>query len=141
MNRSVFSPQKLIYDKKYDSILRPLARQKENPEEALDADQIGEDWKKIAAMRDNEIVEAEVKPKAEEKSGATEVETGLEAMCVEPPRTSQRAAKRIGWLWRMRVLPGCHFRDPSEVADRGAEGGSAECFEGRGADGGRASVP
>ncbi len=80
MNRSVLSPQKLIHDKKYDSILRPLARQKKNPEEALDADQIGEDWKKIVAMRDNEIVEAEVKAKGEEKSGETEVESGLEAM-------------------------------------------------------------
>ena len=34
----------------------------------------------LCKVRDNEIVEAEVKAKGEEKSGKTEVESGLEAM-------------------------------------------------------------
>ena len=50
----------------------------------MESDQVGEDWKKITALRENEIVEAEVKSKAEEDVGATEEVTGLAAIRTAP---------------------------------------------------------
>lgn len=58
------SLQKLVYDKKYDAVLRPLAKNKKNVEETLEAEGLAEDWKKIAAMRENELAEEELARKA-----------------------------------------------------------------------------
>lgn len=52
--------QNLVYDKKYDAVLRNLAKSKKNPEESLEVEGVSEDWKAIVAMRQNELVEQEV---------------------------------------------------------------------------------
>ena len=60
---SVRPCQKLVYDRKSDNILRPLARSKKSPEEILDMDGASESWKAIVSKRENELVSAEVAAK------------------------------------------------------------------------------
>ena len=56
-----------MYDKKFDNVLRPLARSKKSPEELLEMDGVSECWKAIAAKRENELNEEAVRAKAQQQ--------------------------------------------------------------------------
>jgi hypothetical protein len=57
--------QKLVYNKQFDNALRGLARGNKGPEDATEHEQIKEEWDKVVACRENEILEATVKDKME----------------------------------------------------------------------------
>ncbi|CAL1162137.1 unnamed protein product [Cladocopium goreaui] len=56
---------KLVYNKQFDNALRGLARGNKGPEDATEHEQIKEEWDKVVACRENEILEATVKDKME----------------------------------------------------------------------------
>ena len=71
--------QKLVYNKYYDNQLRAFARAHKNVDEILEQENIKEDWEKIVALRENELLEGQVKKKLEEDE-EPEAETALATM-------------------------------------------------------------
>ena len=78
-----FGPaQKLVYNKNFDHALRNLARANKGAEECAENECIKEEWDKVIAVRDNEILEANVKDKmdVDKEDKSAEGDTALSQM-------------------------------------------------------------
>lgn len=66
--------QKLVYGKNFGHVIRPLARSRKNVDELFEQASIKEEWDKIVALRQNELMKEQVKstgPETEEKEEET----------------------------------------------------------------------
>ena len=111
-----------MYNKNFDHALRNLARANKGAEECAENDSIKEEWDKVIAVRDNEILEANVKDKMdvdkEENAGegdtalsqmrrpATEFTVVLEQFGQQQHCQKVRVLARTSGSRRSEVLPG-----------------------------------
>ena len=81
---SCFPLQKLVYSKHYDSAMKACCRGNKNVDEVMELPQTKEDWDRVVACRENELVNEQAKKKTEDEAGPADEETPL-AVLRKPP--------------------------------------------------------